>query len=368
MTKDYYNILGIAKNASKDEIKKAYRRLAHKFHPDKSQGDDKKFKEINEAYQILGDEKKRNEYDTYGRVFEEGMGGQPGWDFGGFDFSAGGGAAHGWANNEFDISDIFENIFGGETATKRKRRRGRDISIDLEIPFEESIFGTERRIILSKIAECEKCEGKGSEPGSEFQKCPACEGAGRVHETKRSFFGTFTTARECGKCFGGGKIPEKKCSFCKGGGVVPKKEEVAIKIPSGIYDNEMIKLAGMGEAVSGGTAGDLYVKVHVSPHPVFKREGSNLIMDMDIKMSDALLGSEKEIKTLDGKIKLKIPAGIDSGEILRVKGKGAPQARGFQTDGRGDRGDLMIKVFVRTPKHVSSKAKKLIEELKQEGV
>lgn len=362
MTKDYYDILGIAKNASKDEIKKAYRRLAHKFHPDKSQGDDKKFKEINEAYQILSDEKKRNEYDTYGRVFEEGMGGQPGWDFGDFDFSAGDGSAFGG-----DISDIFENIFGGATATKRKKR-GRDISIDLEVPFEESIFGTERRIILSKIAICEKCKGEGSEPDSEFQKCPTCEGSGKVHETRRSFFGTFTTARECSKCFGKGKIPEKKCSLCKGRGVMPKKEEVVIKIPSGIYDSEMIKLAGMGEAISGGTAGDLYVKVHVSQHPVFKREGSNLIMDMDIKMSDALLGSEKEIKTLDGKIKLKIPAGIDSGEILRVRGRGVPQARGFQAESQGNRGDLMIKVFVRTPKHVSSKAKKLIEELKQEGV
>lgn len=366
MTKDYYNILGVAKSASKDEIKKAYRALAHKFHPDKSQGDDRKFKEINEAYQILSDEKKRNEYDTYGRVFSEGAGGQPGWDFGGFDFgdfSAGGGSAFGE-----DISDIFENIFGGGGTAAKRKKRGRDISIDLEIPFEESIFGTERRIILSKIAVCEKCKGEGSEPGSEFQKCPACEGNGRVHETKRSFFGTFTTARECGKCFGKGKTPEKKCSFCKGRGVMLKKEEAAIKIPAGIYDGEMIKLAGMGEAVSGGITGDLYVKVHVSPHSVFKREGSNLIMDMDIKMSDALLGSEKEIKTLDGKIKLKIPAGIDSGEILRVRGKGSPQARGFQEGGQGSRGDLMVKVFVRTPKNVSSKARKLIEELKQEGV
>ncbi|MBU3926003.1 molecular chaperone DnaJ [Patescibacteria group bacterium] len=358
---DYYDILGVTKSASKEEIKKAYRKLAHKYHPDKNQGDDERFKEINEAYQILADDKKRGEYDTYGRVFSENMadGGQPGMDFndfnfGDWDFSGQGGSAFGG-----DISDIFENIFGGATTTKRKKR-GRDISIDLEIPFEESIFGTERRIILSKIAVCDKCKGEGTEPGSDFKKCSSCEGTGRVHETKKSFFGTFTTARECSNCFGKGKIPDKKCSGCKGRGVFPKKEEVIIKIPAGIYDGEMIKLTGMGEAISSGIAGDLYIKVHVSQHQVFKREGGNLIMDMNIKMSDALLGAEKEIKTLDGKIKLKIPAGIDSGEILRIKGKGVPSQQA--------RGDLMIKVFVRTPKHVSYKAKKLIEELKQEGV
>jgi len=355
---DYYEILGVAKNASKEDIKKAYRKLALKYHPDKNQGDDKRFKEINEAYQILGDEKKRNEYDTYGQVFNEGMGRQPGWDFGGFDFgnfSAGGGSDFGG-----DLSDIFENIFGASAGTRRKKR-GRDISIDIEIPFEESVFGTDRVILLSKISNCEKCRGEGFEPSSEFQKCLACDGTGRVHETKRSFLGTFSTARECSRCFGKGKIPDKKCSVCKGRGVMPKKEEVVIKIPSGIYDGEMIRLVGMGEAAAGGITGDLYIKIHVRPHHVFKREGGNLLMDLDIKMSDALMGSEKEIKTLDGKIKLKIPAGIDSGEILRVRAKGTPQSH-------GSRGDLMIKISVRTPKHISSKAKKLIEELKEEGV
>lgn len=353
---DYYNILGISKNASKEEIKKAYHKLAHKYHPDKNRGDDKKFKEINEAYQILGDERKRREYDTYGRVFSNGASSQGG-PFGGWDFSGFSGAQEEWG----DLGDIFENIFSGAGRGKRRVKRGRDISIDLEIPFEEAIFGTERRIVLSKISVCEHCKGDGAESGSGFEGCQACGGRGSIHENKRSFFGTFTSVMECGKCFGKGKVPVKNCSICKGRGVLPKKEEVAVRIPSGIYDGEMIKMPGLGEAEARGINGDLYVKIHVRPHSVFKREGNNLFMDLDIKISDALLGAEKEIKTLDGKIKLKIPAGIDSGEILRARGKGVPNRQ-------NGRGDLMIKVLARTPKHISSKTKKLIEELKQEGV
>ena len=350
---NYYEILGVPKGASKEEIKKAYRKLAHKYHPDKSGGSDGKFKEISEAYSVLSDEKKRAEYDTYGRVFSGGQGSEsaPGWDFGGF-----GGASN------FDLNDIFETFFGGGGgAGYGQTKRGRDISIDLEISFEESVFGVERSVLISKIAVCEKCGGNGAEPGSDLKKCSYCQGKGKVHETRKSFFGSFTSLRECGKCGGKGSIPSKKCSACRGVGVMPKREEIKVEVPSGIEDGEMIKLAGMGEAAANGIPGDLYVKIHVLPHSVFRRSGRDLVMDLDIKVSDALLGAEKEIKVFDKSIKLKIPAGVDSGEILRAKGLGMPQPN-------GTRGDLLIKIMVRTPKKISRKAKKLIEELKEEGL
>ena len=368
MAKDYYQILGVPRNATKDDIKKSYRNLAHKCHPDKSGGNEEKFKEINEAYHVLIDEKKRAEYDRYGRVFSGpsgGGGGFEGFDFGdlgGFgdfdfrDFSARGGPASGW-----DIGDIFGDIFGFSPEGRRRQRRGRDISIDLEISFEEAVLGTERKVILAKMAVCGKCQGKGAEEGTGFKTCPMCQGSGKIHETKRSFFGAFTAVTECGNCKGRGKIPEKKCSACRGEGVFPKKDEATIKIPAGIEDGQMIKLSGEGEAVANGINGDLYVKIHAQLHQIFTREGANLAMNLDIRLSDALLGAEKEIKTLDGVIKLKIPAGIDSGEILRVRGKGIPRER-------GGRGDLLIKILIKTPKRLSASAKKAIEDLRKEGI
>ncbi len=359
---DYYEILGVSKNATKEEIKKAFHKLAHKYHPDKGEGNEKKFKEANEAYQTLSDEKKRAEYDAYGRVFGNGGQAGQGWGFDFGDFSGQGGPASGW-----DISDIFENFFSGQGFGGERRartKRGRDISIDLEISFEESVFGVERKVLLSKNSVCGRCKGTGAEPGTELEKCPVCQGAGRIHETKKSFFGTFTSMRECTRCGGRGSVPSKKCSECRGQGVLTKTEEISIRVPPGIENGEMIKLSGMGEAIAGGTSGDLYAKIHVGRHPVFRREGDNLVMDLDVKMSEAILGAEKEIRTLDGMIKLKIPAGIDSGEILRVKGKGVPRVRG----GAGGRGDLMLKVFVRTPRKISSHARKIIEDLGKEGI
>jgi len=367
MAKDYYQILGIPKNASKDDIKKSYRHLAQKFHPDKVGGNEDKFKEINEAYHILIDDNKRAEYDRYGRVFSDAGGfsaqGGPasGWDFGDFDFrdfSAQGGPAFGW-----DLGEIFGDIFGFSSGRKTRIKRGRDISIDLEISFEEAAFGAERRIVLTKMGVCEKCRGKGAEEGTNFKTCPKCQGSGKIHETKRSFFGTVTALTECENCRGRGKIPEKKCSFCRGEGVLPKKEEVTVKIPAGIEDGQMIKLSGQGEAVSAGIPGDLYAKIHVRPHPVFRREGNNLTMNLDIRLSDAVLGEEKELKTLDGIIKLKIPAGIDSGEVLRLREKGIPHDAG-----RGGRGDLLIKITVKTPKKLSNHVRKIIEDLRKEGI
>ena len=366
MAKDYYEILGVSKNAPKDEIKKAYRRLAHKYHPDKGSGDDTKFKEVNEAYQVLSNDSKRQQYDTYGRVYEgAGAGSQPGWDFSGF--SQGGGPFAGWdfssagqEGAEFDLNDIFDNFFGGQT-TGRRVKRGRDISIDLEISFEESIFGTERKLLLSKLGTCDRCGGSGGEKDSVIEKCSVCQGSGKIHETRKSFFGQFTSLKECSKCVGRGTIHSKKCHQCGGRGLAQKSQEVSIKVPAGINDGEMIRLPGLGEVSQSGISGDLYVKIHVRKHSIFKREGNNLVIDMDIKISEAALGIEKEIKTLDGNIKLKIPEGIDSGEILRVRGKGVP----FQ---RGGRGDLLIKIYARTPKKISRSAKELLEKLKKEGL
>ncbi len=363
--KNYYEILGIAKNADKEEIKKAYRKLALKHHPDKSGGDDSKFKEINEAYQVLSNDQKRQEYDTYGRVFSDGQGGASGgnsggFNFSGFDFNNFGG--QGGEQFNFDLGDIFEGFFGGRQGGGKQAKRGRDIFIDLEISFEDSVFGTKRTVLLNKNSVCEKCSGKGAEPGTESKKCESCGGAGKLHETRKSFLGSFTSLRECSACHGKGTIPTKKCSACHGEGTRMKNEEITIQVPSGIENGEMIKMTGLGEALSYGTQGDLYAKIHVLRHPVYRREGSSLLMDMDIKITDALVGTEKEIKTLDGKtLTVKIPAGIEYGEILRVRGKGIPI-------NKNSSGDLLIKIKVRAPKKISSKARKLIEELKEEGI
>lgn len=363
--KDYYNILGIAKNATKDDIKKAYRKLAHKYHPDKTGGDEKKFKEVSEAYQVLQDDKKRAEYDTYGRTFDGGSG--PGQGFGGQGFDFSGFAGANGQGFEFDFGDIFENFFGGKGGGGRQRaKRGADIAVDLNISFEESIFGTERKVLLSKISVCHSCKGSGAEAGSELEKCSGCQGAGRVHENRRSIFGNVSTFKECSKCSGKGSIPSKKCSACGGRGVLKRNEEISVKVPAGIRDGEAVSMPGMGEAVAGGHSGDLYIKFNIGKHPLFRRDGNDLTMDMDVKMSEAVLGTEKDVKTLDGEIKLKIPAGIDSGEILRVRGRGVPVARDYS--GQKGRGDLLIRLLIRMPKKISKKTRELMDELKKEGL
>lgn len=353
MDKDYYKILGINKGSSKEEIKKAYRKLAHKYHPDKVNGNENEFKEINEAYYVLGNEKRRSEYDRYGRVFNGAGGAQEG--FGGFDFS-------GFGADFSDLGDLFGDFFGGGTRQNNfYKQRGRDISIDLDLSFEESVFGAKRKILLSKLGVCEDCSGEGVAPGAELKNCSVCGGSGRVRETKRSIFGTFTAVQTCTNCKGKGKIPTKKCKKCGGEGVVKKQEEISIAVPAGIYDGEAIKMTSKGEAKSGGVSGDLYVKIHVKPHEVFKREGNNLIMELNVPLSEALLGEERKIITLDGALKIKIPAGVNYGDVLRMKGKGIAYPE-------GGRGDLLVKILVKIPKNLSRKSKKLIEELKREGI
>ncbi|MBX4209498.1 molecular chaperone DnaJ [Candidatus Parcubacteria bacterium] len=361
MSKDYYKILGVEKTASQDEIKKAFRKLAHEHHPDKSSGNADKFKEANEAYSVLGDEKKRKQYDTFGAA-GMGNGGFNPNDFG-FDFS--GYNQGGFQNGvEFDLGDIFGDFFGGGNS-RNKTKRGSDIQADFDITFEESIFGAEKTIVLNKTSVCAECSGSGAKKGSKMKTCHTCNGKGRVTEVRRSIIGAFQTTHTCETCHGTGKEPEEKCPVCRGAGVTKRNQEIKVKIPPGVEEGEMIRLSGAGEAVSGGQSGDLYMRIHVKKHPLFRKEGSNLVTDLTVKLSDALLGASQTLATLDGDIVLKIPEGVAHGEILRVKGKGVPTTpRGKD----GHRGDILVIVHIAMPKRLSKDAKKAVEELKREGV
>lgn len=360
MAKNYYEILGVDKKATNDDVKKAFRKLAQKHHPDKG-GSEDKFKEITEAYSILSDEKKRREYDNYGQTFAGGGpqqgGGNP---FGGFDFSGFTGQQGGM---EFDFGDLFGgggfgDIFGGGRA---RSKRGRDISIDIEIPFKESILGSKREVLITKIGNCDVCHGNGAKPGTEMETCKTCNGAGKIHETRDSVLGAFSSVRVCPTCDGVGKIPKTKCENCSGHGVLRKQEEIKITIPAGIDGGEMIRMPALGEAVKGGAPGDLYIKVHVKPHAVFKKEGMNLTMELPIKLTDALLGTEITVTTIeDKKLEVKVPAMNTTEQTLRIRGKGVATERGS--------GDLYIHITATFPKKLSGKAKKAIEELKSEGL
>ncbi len=358
---DYYSLLGVDKNASKSEIKKAFHKLAHKYHPDKKGGDEKLFKKIGEAYSVLSDDKKRAQYDAYGRTFAGGGGGPSGGAAGGFDFSNFAQGFGGAQNIEFDFGDIFGDIFGGGMGGRTRQKRGRDISIDIELTFKESVFGVEKKVLLNKVGVCSDCGGSGAEKGSKTKKCDVCNGTGKIQEAKQTMFGTFSTSRVCDTCNGTGEVPEKKCKTCGGLGVNKKEEEILIRIPAGINDGEMIRLTGMGEAVAGGVPGDLYVRVHVRNDTNFIKNGYDLIMPLSIKLTDALLGASKKIETLDGELTLKIPKGISFGEKLRIKGKGVPK-------NTGGRGDLYVKIDIQMPNRLSKTAKKAVEVLRDEGI
>jgi molecular chaperone DnaJ len=362
-TKDYYGVLGVDKKATQDDIKKAFRKLAHKFHPDKGGTDESKFKEITEAYSVLSDDKKRREYDTYGQAFAGGAGpshgGQGGNPFGGFDFSQ---FQQGFGNGgvEFDFGDIFGDIFSGGRQQARTPR-GRDISIDLEISFKDAAFGTSRNVLIAKVSTCSLCHGTGAKPGTELMSCTTCNGSGKIHETRNSILGQFSSVRACTICEGTGKVPKEKCAECKGHGVRRMQEEIKINIPAGVDNGEMIRMQAQGEAIKAGIAGDLYVKIHVKPHAIFRREGSNLIMNLPVKMTDALLGTTVSIESLEGKtLEVKIPPMKRAEELLRVAGKGIPLESG--------RGDLIIRLEVALPYKLSSKAKKAVEDLRNEGL
>lgn len=356
MTKNFYDVLGVEKKATQDDIKKAFRKLAQKHHPDKG-GDENTFKAITEAYSVLGDERKRREYDSYGQTFA-GAGAQGGYQNAGFDFS---GFGAGSPFGDVDINDLFGDIFAQASGGSRQKR-GRDISIDVEVSFKEAVFGVKKVVLLNRTQNCDSCKGTGAKNGTALDSCKTCNGQGRIHETRNSIMGSFTSVRACTTCDGSGKVPKEKCTSCSGRGLVTKQGEVSISIPVGIDNGEMIRMPAQGEAVKGGVSGDLYVKVHVKPHEVFKKEGIHLTMDLPLKLTDALLGTTTLVKTLDGKsIEVKIPPMSKTEEYLRVRGKGVA------LDSHNI-GDLLIKVTTTLPKKLSSKAKKALEVLKEEGI
>ena len=358
---DYYEILGISKGASDEEIKKAYRKAAHQHHPDKSGGDEAKFKEVNEAYQVLSDKAKRQQYDQFGQTFEgaqgggQGFGGFEGFDFSGF--SAQGGPASGW-----DFGDIFGDMFGfGGGGQGRGQSRGRDIQVDVEITFEEAAFGVQKNISLRKQSKCDVCHGSGSEPGSKMDTCHVCHGKGQVVQQQRTFLGVMQTVATCPDCHGRGEKPSAKCKHCGGDGVLSKSVDLDVKIPAGIDDGQAIRLTGHGEAAPhGGVSGDLYVRAHIKPQKVFHRENFDVYTESEINFSQAALGDKIQVPTLDGELTVVVPEGTESGQLIRLKGRGITQL------GRSGRGDHYVKIKIRVPKKLNKKTKQLLEELKNE--
>lgn len=356
--RDYYEVLGISKNASADEIKKAFRRKAVELHPDKQGGDEVKFKEVNEAYEVLKDQSKRQRYDQFGHAGVGGNGatGNPFEGFGGF-----GGQSQ---NINFDfgdlgLGDIFGSFFGGGQSGRaggQRQARGRDVESRVEISFENAIFGTDVKLELNLEDTCEHCKGTTVEPGFELKSCDQCGGSGQVVSETRTIFGNIQQATICPKCSGRGKIPEKACTACHGKGVKAKKQQIELKIPAGIDDGATIRLREHGEAVANGPKGDLYVNIRVKPHKKFTREGDLVLSEEHVSMIEAALGSEISVETVDGQVRMKVPPGTQSGSDFKLSGHGVPHLRG------GTRGAHIITLVVDTPTKLSKQQKELLEK------
>lgn len=355
-----YEILGVDRNASQEEIKKAYRRLAKKYHPDLNPGDkeaEQKFKEINEAYEILSDPQKRAQYDQFGHAaFEQGGFQQGGFgDFGEgrFDFDFGGFG---------DIfGDIFSDFFGtGRRKAEKGPKKGADIRYDLTLTFEEAAFGTEKEIEVERFEVCDVCHGTGVKPGSRPETCPVCHGTGEIRQTQNTPFGRIVNIRTCPRCHGEGKIITDPCQKCGGTGRIRKRRKIKVTIPAGIDEGQMLTLRGEGEpGLRGGPNGDLYIVIHVKPHEIFKREGYDVYVKIPISFADAALGGEIKIPTLDGMVSFTIPEGTQTGTKFKLRGKGIPHI-----GGRG-RGDQIVEVYVEVPKRLSEKQKELLREFKR---
>ena len=354
--RDYYEVLGVSKGASDDEIKRAYRKLAKKYHPDMNPGDkeaEAKFKEVNEAYSILSDSEKRARYDQFGHAGVDpnyGAGG-PGGGFGGFDMG------------DIDLGDIFGSFFGGgfggfggSTSSRRNGpQKGESLRASLTISFEEAAFGCEKEINLNRTEECEACHGSGAEPGTTAETCPDCRGTGVVRVQQRTGGFAFSSTAPCSRCRGTGKIIHTPCKACGGSGSVKKTKRVTVSIPAGIDDGQAISLRGQGNAgKNGGPAGDLIVAVHVKPHPQFHRDGTTVLYEQPVTFYQAVMGAELEIPTIDGKVKYNLPAGTQTGTTFRLRGKGIPELRG-----RG-RGDQYVTVRVQIPTSLNGEQKEAL--------
>ncbi len=351
MSKDYYATLGVQKGASKDEIKKAFHKMAHKYHPDKSSGDEAKFKEVNEAYQVLSDDQKRAQYDQFGSEGPQ-MGGQ---GFGGFDFS---GFGQGQGGFEFDLGDMFGDFFGGG---RSRQKRGADLQTTISLDFKDAIFGLERELRIKKPSTCTTCKGNGAKPGTSLETCTQCNGKGQVRNIQRTILGSIATTQTCDKCHGTGKIPKDPCATCHGKGIVNEERTIKLSVPAGIQHGETLRLASMGEAVAGGPSGDLYVHVSVNSHKTIRRDKNDLVTTLPIKLTDALLGATYAVETLDGMESISIPTGTRVGDSVTLKGKGVPTSS-------HKRGNFIIKLDIKLPEKLSKKAKEVIEELKNEGI
>ncbi len=348
--RDYYDVLGVSKDASKAEIKKAFRKLARKYHPDvsKEENAEEKFKEINEAYETLYDDQKRAQYDQFGHAGAQGQG------FGGF---GGGGSGFG------GFDDIFDMFFGGGARRDPNApRQGADLQYTVVLEFEEAIFGKETTISIPKEEECDTCRGTGAKPGTRPETCSSCNGSGQLNEEQNTPFGRVVNRRVCHHCNGSGKIIPDKCNTCGGSGKVKKRQKIDISIPAGIDDGQRIKVSGKGEpGINGGPPGDLYVLVHVREHEIFERDGDDIYCELPITFAQAALGDEVEVPTVHGKVQFTIPAGTQTGKVFRLKGKGAPNVHGY------GKGDQHVQVRVITPTKLTDRQKELLREFNEIG-
>jgi len=357
--KDYYKILGVSRNASQEEIKKAYYRLAHKYHPDKG-GDPEKFKEINKAYQILSDPEKRRQYDMYGQVFEGAQAG-PQTDFEWFwksPFSAG------FEDLEDLLKDFFGFGFDFEFSRKKEPKRGSDVEIGVEMTLEDVLNGKKEKLLLQNWVKCQRCEGTGAEPRTKIIKCSMCGGTGKVKQIKNTFLGQITRTTVCPQCKGEGFVPETPCQVCRGEGRVKSREEIEVFIPPGVDHLQELRIPQKGDAGrKGGKPGDLYLKIYVKKHPLFERKGNDIFKKLKIPLSVAVLGEKVEVPTLEKeKVIFKIPAGTEDGEIFKISKKGLPKFSGL------GRGDLYFKIKIAVPKTLTKTQRELFEKLKEEGI
>ena len=358
--RDYYEVLGVGKGASDDEIKKAFRKKAIEYHPDKEGGDETKFKEVNEAYEVLKDERKRQRYDQFGHAgvgtsaASDGPGGNP----------FGGNGGYGGQNINFDfgdlgLGDIFGSFFGGGFGGQQQQsKRGRDVETNVDLSFEEAVFGKEHSLHINIEDTCEHCKGTTAEPGYELKTCDTCKGSGQVMRVTQTVFGNIQQASICNTCKGTGKVPEKECTVCHGKGTRRKAQDITIKIPAGIDDGATIRLREHGEAVANGPKGDMYVHIRVKPHKRFTREGDLILSEERVAMVDAALGTEIDVDTVDGPIRIKIPAGTQSGSDFKLSGHGVPHLRG------NGRGAHIVTVVVETPTKLTRVQQELLEQFR----